>query len=71
MLKVTDFGCNDHNRHQLTLSGIEAELMQGLIYNLPKQGDFHTFICDHGNTHLISLQFRAQKLMKIASRPYC
>ena len=71
MLKVTDFGCTEHNRHHLTLSGVEAELMQDILFNLPKQGEFHTFICAQGNTHLISCQVPAPKLKKVPSRPYC
>ncbi len=56
MLKLTDYGCVEHNQHQVTLWGIEADLMQEIIYNLPREGDFHTFICDHGNTHRLSFQ---------------
>jgi hypothetical protein len=61
MLKLTDLGCNEHNRRQLTLSGIEAELMKGILYNLPQEGDFHTFICEQGHTHRLSFYMQAQK----------
>lgn len=73
MLKVTDFGCNEHNQHQLTLDGVEAKLMEDILYNLPKQGDFHTFICAQGNTHRISFQFPVpvEKLKKVSARPFC
>ena len=74
MLKLTDFGCNEHNGHQLTLSGIEAELMESILDNLPREGEFHTFICAHGNTHRLSFQFRAKnlkKLIKVPSRTAC
>ena len=44
--------------------------MKGIVYNLPKEGNFHTFICDHGNTHLISFQFPAE-IKEVSSRPDC
>jgi hypothetical protein len=35
--------------------------MQDLLYNLHRQGDFHTFICEHGHTHCLSIQKQALK----------
>ncbi len=67
MLELTDYGCVEHNQHQVTLWGIEAELMQGIIYNLPQEGNFHTFICDHGNTHRLSFQPPAENFNRNAA----
>jgi hypothetical protein len=61
MLKLSDLGCNEHKRRQITLSGIEAELMEGILYNLHQEGDFHTFICKYGHTHRISFYFEGEK----------
>ena len=61
MLKLSDLGCNEHQRLQITLSGTEAELMEGILGNLHQEGDFHTFICQYGHTHLISCHFEGEK----------
>ncbi len=63
MLKIIDPGCNQHNWSQLTLFGAEAELMIDILYNLPQEGGFHTFICEHGHTHHVSFQIRAEKVV--------
>ncbi len=63
MLKLTDPGCNKHNWRQLTLFGSEADLMKDILYNLPRKGGFHTFICEHGNTHHISFQIQAETIV--------
>jgi hypothetical protein len=60
MLKLTDLGCNEHQRRQIRLSGLEAKLMADLIYNLPHEGDFHTFICEYGHTHRLSFQVKEE-----------
>ncbi len=67
MLKLTDFGCREHNPHQVTLWGIEAALMQGIIFNLPQEGTFHTFICDQGHTHRLSFQAQPEKVNRNAA----
>ncbi len=63
MLKIIDPGCNEHNWSQLTLFGSEAELMKDILYNLPREGEFHTFICEHGHTHHVSFQIKAEKVV--------
>ncbi len=65
MLELTDLGCNKHNRRQLTLSGNEAEIMEDILYNLPHEGDFHTFICEHGQTHRVSFHIKGENLYQI------
>jgi hypothetical protein len=63
MLKIIDLGCNIHNSSQLTLFGSEAEMMKNILYNLPREGGFHSFICEHGHTHHVSFQVKAEKVM--------
>ena len=67
MLKIIDHGCNKHNRRQLTLDGVEAEIMGDILYNLPSDGDGHTFICEHGYTHRISFNMQVEKLYSLAA----
>jgi len=62
MLKIIDLGCDQHQLRQLTITSAEAEWMSDLLENLPRQGEFHTFICEHGQTHHINLQMRALKV---------
>jgi hypothetical protein len=62
MLKLSDLGCSEHSHRQLTLSGSEGELMADILYNLPKEGVFHTFICEYGHTHRIIFRIQADKL---------
>ena len=66
MLTITDLGCNRHNQRQLTLGGLEAEIMGDILYNLPKDGDFHTFICEHGHTHRINFNMQLEKLYRLS-----
>ncbi len=61
MLKITDPGCNQHDWNQVILFDPEAELIKDIIYNLPREGEYHTFICEHGYTHHISVQITAEK----------
>ena len=66
MLTITDLGCNRHNQRQFTLGGVEAEIMGDILYNLPNDGDFHTFICEHGHTHRISFNIQLNKLSNLS-----
>ena len=61
MLKLSDLGCNEHKGCQITLGGIEAEVMEGILSNLHQEGNFHTFICQYGHTHRILCQFEGEK----------
>jgi len=62
MLKIIDLGCDQHQLRELTISSAEAELMRDLFFNLPRGGEFHTFTCEHGQTHYINLQMRVLKV---------
>jgi hypothetical protein len=55
MLTLIDFGCGQHPRCQLTLTGSMAALVSNLVINLPLKGDYHTYICEYGHTHCLLL----------------
>ena len=67
MLTITDLGCNRHDRCQFTLNGVEAEIMGDILYNLPNDGDSHTFICEYGHTHRISFTIQLEKLYRLST----
>jgi len=67
MLTITDFGCERHNRRQATLGGVEAAIMADVLYNLNNDGDFHTYICECGNTHCISFTAPTEKFVSLAA----
>jgi hypothetical protein len=67
MLTITDLGCGRHNRRQFTFGGVEAEIMGDILYNLPKEGEFHTFICEHGHTHRINFNIQVAKLYSLSA----
>jgi hypothetical protein len=66
MLTITDLGCNRHNRRQVTLSGVEAEIVADVLYNLGSDGDCHTYICECGHTHRISFNTQVAKLLRLS-----
>ena len=66
MLTITDLGCDRHKRRQVTLNGVEAEMMADVLYNLIIDGDFHTYICECGHTHRISFNTQAEKLFRLS-----
>jgi hypothetical protein len=61
MLMIIDRGCVKHQGRQLAVDATAAEFMQDLLYNLHRQGEFHTFICEHGHTHRLSVHNQALK----------
>ncbi len=68
MLTITDLGCDQHNRRQVTLNGVEAEMMTDFLYNLTRDGDFHTYICECGHTHHICFNTQVKKLFRLSDR---
>jgi hypothetical protein len=58
MLKLTDSGCAEHHPQPITLTGQAAALVGRLILNLPPTKAGHTYICEHGHTHCLTLQPR-------------
>jgi hypothetical protein len=64
MLTITDLGCKRHNRRQFTFGGDEAELVREILYNLPNDGECHTFICEYGHTHRISFHLQLEYLYR-------
>jgi hypothetical protein len=62
MLKLTDSGCREHHARQIALAGAAAALLGNLIVNLPMTDGGHTYICEHGYTHCLTLQPRDKKV---------
>jgi hypothetical protein len=67
MLTITDFGCDRHHLRQVTFSGVEAELITDVLYNLTNDGGFHTYICEYGHTHRISFNKQQEKLFRLSA----
>ena len=58
MLKLIDSGCAEHHARPITLTGQAAALVGCLVLNLPPTEAGHTYICEHGHTHCLTLQPR-------------
>ena len=58
MLKLIDSGCTKHQARPITLTGLAAALVGRLVLNLPPTAAGHTYICEHGHTHCLTLQPR-------------
>ena len=58
MLKLTDSGCAQHPPRQITFTGPAAALVGRLVLNLLPTAAGHTYICEHGHTHDLTLQWR-------------
>jgi hypothetical protein len=56
MLKLIDSGCAQHPPQPITLTGQAAALVGRLVLNLPPTAAGHTYICEHGHTHCLTLQ---------------
>jgi len=54
MLTVTDSGCRFHQPRHLTLMGEEAEVMAGVLHNLPQTAGGSFYVCEHGHSHSVS-----------------
>ena len=58
MLKLIDSGCAQHHPRPITLTGLAEALVGRLILNLPPTKVGHSYICEHGHTHCLTLQSR-------------
>jgi len=38
-------------------------MMKDILYNLPREGGFHTFICEYGHTHRSSFHIKPDKIV--------
>ena len=56
MFKLTDSGCRQHRPRQIALTGAAAALVGHLVVNLPVTDGGHSYICDHGYTHCLTLE---------------
>ena len=68
MLKLTDSGCAEHHARPITLTGLAAALVGRLVLNLPPTAAGHTYICEHGHTHCLTLQPREGNVTSIPPR---
>ena len=59
MLKFVDSGCQKHELLQFNLHGLTTLVIMGVVSNLPQDGNYHTYTCEHGKTHRLSFQFHA------------
>jgi hypothetical protein len=69
MLKLIDSGCVEHHPRPITLKGMAAALVGRLILNLPPSEAGHSYICEHGHTHCLTLQSREGNLT--STPPQC
>ena len=68
MLKLTDSGCAEHHPRPITLTGQAAALVGRLIINLTPTAAGHTYICEHGHTHCLTLQPCEGNIISTSSR---
>jgi hypothetical protein len=54
MVTVTDSGCHLHQQRQFTFMGEEAEVIEGVLHNLPQTGNYLSYLCEGGYLHRIS-----------------
>lgn len=59
MLKLVDSGCPKHELLQFDLQGLTTLVIMGVVSNLPQDGNYHTYTCEHGKTHRLSFQVQA------------
>jgi hypothetical protein len=67
MLKLIDSGCERHQPRQFRLNGSMATLVSHLLLNLPPSDAGHTYICEHGHTHCLTLPRR--QAVRPSTRP--
>ncbi len=63
MLMVTDFGCCRHVERHLKFFGPEAKVMENVVANLPAEGDCHTYICDYGYSHRLTMAIQMPEVL--------
>lgn len=54
MLTVSDSGCRLHQQRHFTFTGEEAQVIEGVLHNLPQTGSCLSYLCEHGYSHRIS-----------------
>jgi hypothetical protein len=67
MLTLVDSGCHKHKMLQYHLEGLTTLVVMGVISNFPKDGNYHTSICEHGKTHRLSFQVHKQSRRLIST----
>jgi hypothetical protein len=65
MLKLVDSGCYKHELMEFSLQGLTTLVVMGVVSNLPQDGNYHTYTCEHGKTHRLSFQIhKDSRLLK-------
>ena len=62
MLTITDCGCSKHIARQVKFNGDKATMVERLIANLLIVGKGYTYLCEHGYTHRLALNFQKDKI---------
>jgi hypothetical protein len=56
MLTFTDSGCRLHQQRHLTFMGEDAEVMEGVLHNLPQTRGCSFYVCEYGHSHRVSFK---------------
>ena len=67
MLRLVDSGCPQHEVLQFHLQGLTTLIVMGILSNLPQDGNYHTYTCEHGKTHRLSFQIQKNSHQLAAS----
>jgi hypothetical protein len=62
MLKLVDSGCPKHELLEFDLQGLTTLVIMGVVSNLPQDGNYHTYTCEHGKTHRLSFQIHRRHI---------
>jgi hypothetical protein len=67
MLRLVDSGCPQHELVNFKLHGLTTLVVMGIVANLPQDGNYHTYVCEHGRTHRLSFQIHKDSSLQRAS----
>ena len=67
MIMLVDSGCHKHDLLQFNLHGLTTLVVMGVVSNLPQDGNYHTYTCEHGKTHRLSFRIHKQANLLRAS----
>jgi hypothetical protein len=67
MLRLVDSGCPKHELVYFNLQGLTTLVVMGIVSNLPQDGNYHTYICEHGKTHRLSFQIHTDSSLQRVS----
>jgi hypothetical protein len=67
MLRLVDSGCQQHELVNFKLHGLTTLVVMGIVSNLPQDGNYHTYVCEHGRTHRLSFQIHKDSSLQRAT----